>query len=349
MIKPMLKKAMTPKRLFTKLCFGLSLLLGADALAEGSASVLMYHRFGEEAYPSTSIRMDQFKSHIEEIKTGGYTVLPLPQLVDQLKSGQPLADKTISITIDDGYASIYEKAYPLFKEAGIPFTIFLSTDPIDRSYAGHLTWAQVQEMAKDPLVYIGAHTASHLHMAAASQARMGDEMARSLDRLEEKLGYRPDIFAFPFGEASLDAISVVRGFGMKAAFGQHSAAIGSNDDMYYLPRFALNENYGDLKRFQMVANTKSMYVTDFGPKNMMIEKRNPPIIGFNVDEKAGNLSTMSCFTSHEGKVRVEQLWDRRVEVRMQKAMPVGRTRLNCTMPAGHGRWYWFGRLFYVAP
>lgn len=337
------------KPLMAAAAFALSLVSALPVFAQSSASVVMYHRFGEDGFPATNIRMDQFDAHIQEIKTGGYNVMPLGELVDKLKAGTPLPDKTLAITIDDGYASIYEKAFPKFKEAGIPFTIFLSTDSIDRQYSGYLNWDQVREMSDHPLVSIGAHTASHLHMAAASQARVGDEMSRSLQRLEEKLGYRPDIFAYPYGEASLAAIEVVRGFGMKAAFGQHSGAIGSGDDLYYLARFALNEKYGDLKRFQMVAQTKSLFVEELRPKNMMIEKRNPPLIGFSVAEEVGDLSALACFSGHEGKVRVEKLWERRVEVRMEKPLPVGRTRLNCTMPAGEGRWRWFGRLFYVAP
>ncbi|MDV7339902.1 polysaccharide deacetylase family protein [Terasakiella sp. A23] len=329
--------------------FALSVLSAMPVFAQSSASVVMYHRFGDTDFPATNITMEQFEAHINEIKTGGYNVLPLNDLVDKLISGEELPDKTLAITIDDGYLSIYERAFPKFKEASIPFTIFLSTDPIDRGYAGYLSWKQVRELSDHPLVSIGAHTASHLHMAAASQARVGDEMSRSLARLEEKLGYRPDIFAYPYGEASLEAMQVVRGFGMKAAFGQHSGAVGSKDNMFYLARFALNEKYGDLKRFQMVSKAKSLFASEIYPKNMMVSKRNPPLIGFTVDEEVGNLSPLACFASHEGKVRVETVFDRRVEVRLEKALPVGRTRLNCTMPAGDGRWRWFGRQFYVAP
>ena len=184
----------------------------ASADQGSSASVVMYHRFGEGDFPSTSVTVEQFEAHLEEIKNGGYTLLSLNDLVDKLRNKEPLADKTLAITIDDGYESIYTVAYPRFKKYNIPFTIFVSTDPIDRGYAKHLNWKQIREMVKDPLVSIGAHTASHLHMAAASPARLGDEMSRSLQRLEKEIGYRPDIFAFPYGEASLSAINVVRGF-----------------------------------------------------------------------------------------------------------------------------------------
>jgi len=337
------------QRCVVAVLFVLAVFSALPALAQSSAVVVMYHRFGESEYPATNINLEQFDAHLAEIKSGGYNVLPLGTLVDKLKAGENIPDKTLAITIDDGYASIYHYAYLKFKKAGIPFTVFLSTDPIDRAYAGYMNWKQLKEMTADPLVTIGAHTASHIHMAAASPARLGDQMSRSIERIEKELGQRPDLFAFPYGEASLKAISVVRGFGMKAAFGQHSGAIGSKDNPYYLARFALNEKYGDLKRFQMISQTKSLFVSDLGPKDMMVGKKNPPYIGFTVDDVVGNLDPLACFSSHEGKVRVERLWDRRLEVRMEKALPVGRTRLNCTMPAGNGRWRWFGRQFYVAP
>ena len=340
----------TVKTSLVFLYVALMMVMGAAASADtGSANVVIYHRFGEDTHPSTNVTMDQFTAHLEELKTGGYTVVALKDLVESLRTKAPIADKTVAISMDDGYLSIYTRAYPLLKEAGFPFTIFLSTDPIDRGYPSHMSWAQVQEISADPLVDIAAHTASHLHMATASQARLGDEMARSLDRLEEKLNIRPQIFAYPFGEASLQAVSVVRGFGMKAAFGQHSGSIGPESDFYFLPRFALNETYGDLDRFKMVTQAKALKVSDFTPKDMMVGAQNPPLVGFTVNNAAIDLTRLACFASHEGRLTVDPVSESRLEVRLTKALPVGRTRLNCTVPAADGRWYWFGHQFYVAP
>ena len=92
--------------------------------------------------------------------------------------------------MDDGYLSIYREAYPRFKEAEIPFTVFVSTDPIDRGFSGFMTWDQIREI-RDNGVTIGAHTATHLHMPANSLARNQEDMARSIARLEEELGSVP--------------------------------------------------------------------------------------------------------------------------------------------------------------
>ena len=70
------------------------------------AVIFMYHRFGESEWPATNIRLDQFESHLEEIRTGGYTVLPLPEILSRLRAAAELPDRTIAITVDDAYASV---------------------------------------------------------------------------------------------------------------------------------------------------------------------------------------------------------------------------------------------------
>jgi len=74
---------------------------------------------------------------------------------------------------------------------------------------------------------------------------------------------------------------------------------------------------------------------------------NPPLVGFTVTWPTKGLDRLHCYASHVETVDLQQL-GKRIEVRFGKAMPQGRTRLNCTMPAGNGRWYWFGRQYYVA-
>ena len=88
-----------------------------------SATVIMYHRFGEGRYPSTNISMEMFKEHLALLTNGDYTILPLPKIVETLKSGQLLPDRTVGISIDDAYLSVYENAWPLLKAASLPFTI----------------------------------------------------------------------------------------------------------------------------------------------------------------------------------------------------------------------------------
>ena len=98
-----------------------------QAVAADSAVILMYHRFGEAQFPSTNIRLEQLDAHIKELKRGPYTVLPVAEIVSRIKSGKPLPDRTVGITVDDGFKSVYEEAWPRFERANLPFTVFIST------------------------------------------------------------------------------------------------------------------------------------------------------------------------------------------------------------------------------
>jgi len=208
-----------------------------------------------------------------------------------------------------------------------------------------MNWDQIRELDRAG-VTIGSQTASHLHMPKADPARNRDELARSNKRFEEELGRKPRLFAYPYGESSLAVQSVVRETGFIAAFGQHSGAFGSGDGSFDLPRFAMNENYAGLERFRLAANALPLPVTDITPADTLIGKINPPAMGFTVAADIKDLGQLACFSSHAGKAKLERLGERRVEIRVDEVFPKGRTRVNCTLPAGGGRWHWFGRQFY---
>lgn len=326
-----------------------AVVVPAAAEAAESAVVVMYHRFGESRYPSTNVTIEQFEGHLHELKAGGYTVLPVPEILDALKEGRPLPDRAVGITIDDAYQSVFTHAWPRFREAGFPFTLFVATDPVDRATAGkgrgYMVWEQIREL-RDAGVTIGSQTASHLHMATSSAARNQADLERSNARFIAELGDRPRLFAYPYGEASLAVAGFVKDAGFTAAFGQHSGAIGGETEDFFLPRFALNETYGGIDRFKLVINTLPLPAMDITPADPLIGAANPPAIGFTIDGTLENLDRLTCFISPE-KAHIERLGDSRIEVRVENPFPPGRTRLNCTMPAENGRWRWYGRQFVV--
>lgn len=324
-----------------------------NAKVGNSAVVLMYHRFGDDRYPSTNIRMDQFKAHLEELARDKYTVLPLEVIIAHQKSGIALPDRTIGITMDDGYKSIYDNAWPLLKQAGLPFTVFVSTDAIDQGLEDMMSWDQLRDLAANG-VTIAAHTGSHLHMPNHTEFRRLKDVQRSARRIKEELGEVSPLFAYPYGEASLAIKQQIKDAGFQVAFGQHSGAFGPDDDRYYLPRFSLNERFGDMGRFITAVNALPLPVTDITPEDMFFgpgsDNSNPPAIGFTMTKNLTRISELSCFLSHEGKARVESIGDVRFEVRVETPFTRGRTRLNCTLPgAGEnsGRWHWFGLIYYL--
>ncbi len=314
------------------------------AEAADSAVIVMYHRFGEPQYPSTNIQLDQFEAHLRILAEDGYTVLPVPEIIAAIRSGRPLPDKTVGITIDDAYASFYAEAWPRLRDAGIPFTLFVPTDPVDEGNPDYMTWQQVREL-RDAGVTIGGHSASHAHMAARSESFVADELSRSNLSFTANLGGLPGLFAYPFGEANQSLLDAVEEAGYSVAFGQQSGAVHSSSDMRYLPRFAINQDFGDADRFGMVTSTLALPVEDVTPRDPTLQA-NPPAFGFTLTEDLDGLDRLACYASGQGKAALERLGPR-VEVRVAKAFGKGRARINCTAPGPQGRWYWFGMQFYV--
>jgi peptidoglycan/xylan/chitin deacetylase (PgdA/CDA1 family) len=314
-----------------------------------SAVVFMYHRFGEPAYPGTNIRLDQFDAQLAELKSGRYAVLPLPDIVAALRDGRPLPDYTVGISIDDAYESVYTAAWPRLRAAGLPFTLFVATDPIgEKKSAAMMSWEQIRELARAG-VTIGAHSAAHPHMAASDAARNRAEIQRSNARFRAELGMVPGLFAYPYGEMSRAVGALVAEAGYKAAFGQQSGVIDAGSDFFYLPRFAINEQYGAMDRFRLAARALPIPVRDVAPSDPMLAPgRNPPAFGFTlVGDIAAQASRMTCYSSVAGRARIERLGDRRIEVRVDRPFPPGRGRINCTMPGPDGRWRWLGTQFYI--
>lgn len=322
---------------------GVFLLSPAPGQAADSAVVFLYHRFGESAYPTTNVGLDQFDAQLAELKSGGYSVMPVPDIVRALREGKPLPDRTVGLSVDDAYASIATQAWPRLKAAGFPLTIFVATDPIDRGYRDYLSWDQIRALVKDG-VTIGAHTASHLHMIEASGQTIAEEIERSNARFKAELGFVPEIFAYPYGEASLAVRDAVKSAGYGAAFGQHSGVIYGGSDFFNLPRFAINEHYGAIAEFRQRARALPLPVHDLLPADPLVTV-NPPTIAFTVDEP--DLRDLTCFTSESGGTPVTRLSNNRVEIRLREPMPPGRFRLNCTLPGGQGRFRWFGTPYYV--
>ena len=307
-----------------------------------SATIIMYHRFGEGRYPSTNISIKQFEEHLSLLTNGNYTILPLPEIVEALQKGQLLPDRTVGISIDDAYLSVYQNAWPLLKAAGLPFTIFVATKPVNRNLSGYMSWDQLREL-KFAGVTIGSQTHTHPHMHKLSVERVREEIDTSNQIFLDELGERPELFAYPYGEYSRFVIDAVKDAGFTAAFGQNSGIMHTDQDFFELPRFAFNENYGALSRLKLAINGLPLKIKDLTPEDMVL-KKNPPIYGFTLDEEMSPVSQLRCFASDHGKLEVS-LIGLRAEVRLPGPLPSPRGRINCTMPAGKERWRWYGRQF----
>lgn len=323
-----------------------TLVFAQDQVNEDSAVIIMYHRFGEENFPTTNVTLEQIEQHIEELSKDIYNIVPLRTITEAYKNGTKLPPRTVAITIDDGYFSIYEEAWPRLKAAGIPFTLFISTQPVNEEIDGSMTWDHIRELDAEPLVEIGHHGHAHAHMTEINVSDAMADIGMADTIFQQELGYVPDIFAFPFGEYSNELLTAIDEKNYHAGFAQYSSTSNSSDNIMALPRFAFNQSYSDIDRFKLIVNSRALPVKDVLPRSANLDQ-NPPTVGFTVAESVEGLSALSCFPSHMSEpATVNRIGTNRIEIRFDKPFPDGRHRINCTLPGPNGRWYWYGLPFF---
>lgn len=321
------------------------LAISAGGVAAGdSAVVLAYPRIANGPAHST-VTQAQFEAHLKELADGRYAVMALGDVVGALKQGRALPDRAVALTFDSGDRAIHRAVWPKLKAMNLPFTVFVGTDrPGQR--ANHLGWEQLSEMAAGG-VEIGIEGPGGPSLAAMPAERMKAEIARAMQKIRQELGRAPRFFAYPQGEYSRAVAGALAEAGLEAAFGDQSGVAHRSLGLFALPRFLLSQTYGDMERFQIVANALALPIRDLTPADTLVGAENPPHVGFTVDAAVGRLDQLNCFAAGLGRAAVEVLGEARVEVRMASPLPAGRTRINCTLPGPEGRWRWLGLPFIV--
>jgi len=305
---------------------------------------LMYHRFNENKYPSTNIQMDIFKKQIKIIKNLKYNFYDPKDLIKEFSSAK--SEKKILITIDDAFSSFYEVAWPYLKEEKIPFILFVSTEAVGRN--GYMTWNQIKELEKETTVYIGNHSHTHKYLVDFENKNFMDDIDTASVIFVEQLGYNPIFFSYPFGEySSLVKKYISKNF--KFSFGQHSGVIDINKDPHELPRFPINEKYGDLKRFKFLVNLNPLQYKFLYPvEKYLTDNDNPPkfLVEFFSDQK--NINNINCFSDEGdkwGKSNID-FNQNTLKLNFRDKFNFRRGRVNCSLN-DNGLWRWFGVQFSV--
>ena len=305
---------------------------------------LMYHRFNENKYPSTNIQMNVFEQHIKIIKDNKYDFYD-PKEFD-LNFKKEKKEKKILITIDDGFTSFYKNAWPFLKENQIPFILFISTEAVGNS--GYMNWNEIKEIEKEKFAYIGNHSHSHDYLVDFNEQKFLKDIDKSIEIFRNKLGYNPIFFSYPFGEYNkLIKNYITKNF--KYSFGQHSGVIDVNKDIFELPRFPINEKYGDLERFKFLINLQPLQFKKLLPDEKYIsDKNNPPDFSVEFFKDQKNLENINCFSDEGNK------WEKSytsinnniLKIKFRDKFLFRRGRINCSLN-DNGIWRWFGIQFSV--
>ena len=309
---------------------------------EAGTLSLMYHRFNENKYPSTNVKMEIFEKQIQIIKNKNYKFENPANF--QKNFNRPKAEKRILITIDDAFSSFYENAWPFLKKNKIPFILFVSTEPVGKN--GYMTWKQIKEVEKEKFAFIGNHSHSHEYLIDFSFDEFKSDINQSINIFKKELGYNPVFYSHPFGEYSLDHINFIKKK-FKFAFGQHSGVIDINKDKYQLPRFPINEKYGDLDRFSFVVDLLPLQFKKVSPSDMYVTDNNPPNLKIDFFEEQKNIKNINCFSDEGDKWEKSKLTlvGNTLKINFRDKFLFRRGRVNCSL--NDDGWRWFGIQFTV--
>lgn len=199
--------------------------------------LLIYHQIGAGSGLEMDVPFEAFAAQLNWLRMRH----GISSLDDVLDASGDDPDRYV-LTFDDGHVGVYDEAYPLLSELGIPFTLYLSTHPLETGAPLHgdsrmplMTWTQIEDMVDSGLATIGSHSHRHLDMRMCSEEEIADDLATCDELLEERLGLRPRHFAYPWGHWSPAADGVVRTRYESAVVGS-GAAIRPESDPYRLSR-----------------------------------------------------------------------------------------------------------------
>ena len=304
----------------------------------------MYHRFDENKYPSTNIQMEVFLKQIQLIKDLNYSFIHPEDFEKNFNI--PKKQKKILITVDDAFQSFYEVAWPFLKENRIPFILFVSTEPVGNR--GYMTWEQIREVEKEKFAVIGHHSHSHEYLIDKTNEDFEEDIETANRIFNEKIGYVPSLFSYPFGEYS----EFMRNYISKKftyAFGQHSGIIDVNKEKFQLPRFPINENYGELKRFTSIIKTYPLEYKELLPVEKKLNKsNNPPSFSVEFFKDQKNIKNINCYSNEGNQWEKSNIIfnDTILNINFREAFLPRRGRINCSLN-DDGKWRWFGTQFIV--
>lgn len=319
------------------------------------AVILIYHHFGEAQYPATNVSLAQFDAHLDHLEANQFQVWPLEKIVRQLKAKKPLPARVVAITIDDAYRSIYTHAYPRLKQRGWPFTVFVSTDPVDKKMPAFMSWEEMREMQPHGATFAN-HSTYHDFLITlqanetlkAWQQRTRNDLLQAQQRLIDELGSAPALFAYPYGEYNHALQQIIAKLGW-SAFGQQSGVASRYSNLLAIPRYPMAGPFAAMEQFNTKVMSLPLPVTHIMPSDPTSTLQNPPRLQLILEHNPDiQLDQFNCFASQQGATKITWVDKTKghVMVEANKAFSQRRSRYNCTAPSkSTDRFYWYSHLW----
>ena len=333
----------------------LFVLLATSNCYAGQVNSFIYHRFGESRYPSTNISTEIFTQQLDYISALKIDIISLEEVANRLAKGEELPEHAVSLCVDDAFRSFSEVGMPIFRRYNIPVTLFVNTDSVGTT--GYLNWSELKQLAEEG-VTIGNHTASHAYLIELKkdeslqewEKRIKADIEKAQKQFKKHLGFKPTLFAYPYGEYSDRVVEIIESLGFKAAFAQQSGVIHDKSNRFILPRFPMGGPFATLKGFKNKLAMGPLVVNAEDPSDPIIGE-NPPVLHFQIAGEPINAKRFNCFVQGDNQCSVKS--DEKngagwYQIIAEKPLTGRRNKYTVTLLSAKGQWLWYSHLWVNA-
>lgn len=343
----------------TALLLSSALLIASQASqAARHAVVLQYQHISDRTPPSKSATEAEFIQHLDYLQNNGFTVWPLEKVVDRIRQKQALPDKTIAITFDHAYISVYRNALKHLSARKMPFTVFVAAAPVMKEHPLYMSWAQLREVQKaggsiGSMGITGSNLAKSLPDERPEQRslRIRKEIDLNQAALNKYLGVSPKLFAYTQGQADEVARQVIQAKSL-TGFGLQQGPVSRYNTLNYLPRFTATGTASNINNLAVKLTSLPLPVrrVKAQPTILAADNRRPQA---EVELLSGSyqLSGLRCQNAQGLPVAsyVSEGGQRpKFVVQSKQAEEVGAIEYTCTAPHDKSsRFYWFSHTWIL--
>lgn len=316
---------------------------------QGHANCFVYHRFGDERYPSTNISSSGFRQQLEYLKENNFHVLSLGEVVALMSRHTAIPPQTVVLTIDDGYLSFYENGLPLLEAYHFKASLFINTANVGD--AGYMDWDMIRD-ARERGIEIGNHSHAHtafldIHEGERKEAFRQD-LARSEALFMENLGEIPRIYSYPYGEYDSMMQEILGNLDYVAAAAQYSGVLYPGSDLYALPRFPMGGPFASLDGFRQKSGMLPLEIISEKPLSILMDE-NPPTLEIILNKGRIRADQLQCFVDGkpDGEMHIREEGRQLIlQIRSKKPLQGRRSIYTITAPSSDGKyWCWYSRVW----
>ncbi|HVB56406.1 MAG TPA: polysaccharide deacetylase family protein [Candidatus Acidoferrales bacterium] len=223
---------------------------------QGRIPILMYHSIQEGSsdrrpYYNINTSPAQFQQQMKFLRDEGYRAVHLDAAVKSLERGEHNS-RHVVITFDDGYRDFFTAAYPVLAEFDHTAVLFVPSGLIEdrrTQFLGRecLTWSEVRELHARG-IQIGSHSVTHRELKYMGAAQVEEEVARSKNTIEAKIGQSVESFSYPYAFPETEVVlartlrELLEKHGYKNGVTTILGTANRASDRFFLPRLPVNSS-----------------------------------------------------------------------------------------------------------